>query len=299
MQVFRVLHLFILISLTTTTTLTKAKRISKKGCNDTCGGILIPFPFGIGSNCFLNKWYNVDCNSSIPYLSALNNVELLSANSFGDVTVNISMTFDCENSMQNSTLVLSDESPFSVSDYENNLLVKGCGIYADVKENGSIVAGCSMICPSDTGGDRNNCFGIGCCQDTIPYYIKSFSLNRTGLERPAGDGSCGSAFFMGRGYFPSAGFPRQSVDGHSIYVPITLSWYPTYRDISSNWPECRRCKIKGGYCSINVDAASGVSCYIYGRSKIGVILGKHFLITTMFFVGLLLSFLLFLIFYNL
>ncbi|CAI9271008.1 unnamed protein product [Lactuca saligna] len=276
MQVFRVLHLLILISLTRTTTLTKAKSISKKGCNDTCGGILIPFPFGIGRNCFLNKWYNVDCNSSIPYLPSLNNVEVLHASSTGDVIVNVSMTFDCENSMQNSTLVLSDESPFAISVYDNSFFVKGCGnIYANVTKSGSIVAGCSTICRKKTVSDRNNCFGVGCCQSTFSYYLESFNLNRTGLKRPVGDGSCGTAFFMNSAYFEK-GFPRQSIDGDNIYVPITLSLiYSASGDVSS--PECKWCEMKGGYCSINVDAASGTSCYIYGRSKkIGVILGKLF-----------------------
>ncbi|CAI9271228.1 unnamed protein product [Lactuca saligna] len=261
MQLLQVLHLLILISLTAT--VTKAERISKKGCNDRCGEISIPYPFGIGTNCSLNKWYNIDCNSSTPYLSALNNTEVLSVNSedgyrSGAVTVKVSTTFDCVRSVQHSTPVLSNESPFYISTLANKLFVEGCGINADLMVEKTIVASCSTICRNDTVSDRNNCFGIGCCQATFDstdtiysnyggwYYkehqnIKTFRLNVTGLEGPAGDEICRSAFLMDSSYF-KAGFP---IDKNSTYVPITLSWYTDTQDDSNTSPECKKCRLKG------------------------------------------------------
>ncbi|KAL4578546.1 hypothetical protein LXL04_014670 [Taraxacum kok-saghyz] len=269
MQVFLALLVLVLIPFTT---LTKAQRTSKKGCNDTCGGVSIPYPFGIGINCSENEWYNVDCNSSTPYLSPLNNMEILVVELPYYVTLNFSMTFDCQNQVKNSSLVLSSQSPYFISGEYNSLFVEGCGIYADVSNNGDILAGCSTICRNDTVIERNNCFGVGCCQAIISAYtgFNPLSMNVRGLESPGGDGSCGSgsAFFMNREYFKRAGLPRPSLDGVNVYVPIHLG---NHDDISL--PECKSCRLKGGYCVVNLEAESGASCYIYKKSKLGVILG--------------------------
>lgn len=73
-QVFCYLMLILL------TYLAEAIEYAKKGCIDTCGEVMIPFPLGIASNCSLNEWYMVDCNASTPYLYALDNLEVLSIN---------------------------------------------------------------------------------------------------------------------------------------------------------------------------------------------------------------------------
>ncbi|GMN20937.1 hypothetical protein TIFTF001_047199 [Ficus carica] len=39
-------------------------QIAKDNCEAQCGNVKIPFPFGIGSNCFIDKWFEVFCNKS-------------------------------------------------------------------------------------------------------------------------------------------------------------------------------------------------------------------------------------------
>lgn len=75
MEQFQAFQLFILILLKTASI--EAFNNSLNGCQDMCGYVTIPYPFGIGPSCSINKWYNIDCNSSIPYLSALNNLEVM------------------------------------------------------------------------------------------------------------------------------------------------------------------------------------------------------------------------------
>ncbi|GKV26877.1 hypothetical protein SLEP1_g36095 [Rubroshorea leprosula] len=39
--------------------------LSKSGCSDHCGNVSIPYPFGIGTGCYMKKWFEVTCNESL------------------------------------------------------------------------------------------------------------------------------------------------------------------------------------------------------------------------------------------
>ena len=41
-----------------------APPMAKPNCPASCGNVSIPYPFGIGSNCFMNKTYEIVCNGS-------------------------------------------------------------------------------------------------------------------------------------------------------------------------------------------------------------------------------------------
>ncbi|KAI3723160.1 hypothetical protein L2E82_34555 [Cichorium intybus] len=147
----------------------------------------IPYPFGIGRHCSWDEWFNVDCNSSTPYLPALHNVELLDVSLDPEtIIVNFPMISDCENPVQKNNFNLS-RSPFLFSGFDNLFVVKGCGNAAIMDENGTIT------CGDQTISDVNNCFGIGCCQTMFLHDVESFTMNLTGLETRAVNGSCGSA----------------------------------------------------------------------------------------------------------
>nr|XP_043631073.1 wall-associated receptor kinase-like 1 [Erigeron canadensis] len=239
MKQFQVYQLLIMILLTIKSTV--ALKLTKKGCEEKCGEVGIPFPFGIGVSCSLDKRYNVDCNSSKPYLSAFDNVEVLNISlQQQTITVNVSMTFDCQNRVLNSSQIListinpgsSVSSPFLFSSLHNIFVVEGCG-NAVITEFGKTVTGCSTTCHNDTFIDRNNCYGMGCCQATVPYYLDQFTLNLTSLERSSADGTCGSAFLVDKDLFSNGNFYRHSIDGNLYFVPISLFWPITMDDIPS------------------------------------------------------------------
>ncbi|KAJ9541313.1 hypothetical protein OSB04_027819 [Centaurea solstitialis] len=242
MLVFQVYHLLILLSfsLITTSTTLAAPRYSKPGCKDSCGQVQIPYPFGIGANCSVNKWYVVDCNSSIPYLPALEHVQVRNV-SLEDqtITVNVPTISDCRNQVHNRSLDLSS-SPFLFSRFSNRFVLKGCGIAMIMDHHGNAVAGCSTSCTNSTNNvteTSNDCFGIRCCQTAIPYYMQSYSLSVTGLGRQVvgvDDERGGSAFLVDKkSSYDEGNFSSVGVDDHDHpYVPVSLFWTLTGSDIN-------------------------------------------------------------------
>ncbi|CAH1433429.1 unnamed protein product [Lactuca virosa] len=200
--------------------------LREAGCKDMCGNVRIPYPFGIGTGCYINKWYAVDCNSSTPYLSAINNLELLSVNFENQIaTVNISVISECGDPIRNSSVELG-ESPFLFSRDDNKFTVEGCGNAVILDQGENLVTRCSTICQNQTTNQRDDCYGVNCCQTTIPYYLKTYTIDTTSLKRQdsGGTGVCGSAFLVDRFSYPAGRFSGQSAIVDNLFVPVSLRW---------------------------------------------------------------------------
>ncbi|PWA46616.1 wall-associated receptor kinase [Artemisia annua] len=188
------------------------------GCNDMCGKVRIPYPFGIGANCSVNKWYTIDCNSSMPYLSALNNLEVVGVDLENQtISVNMQKLSACSQTTKSVNLA---RSPFLYSKSHNKFVVEGCGNVVILGDDGSVLTGCSTTCSNHTTVmDRNNkCLGINCCETNIPHYLNSYSVNLTGLERLDGDRACGHAFLVDKNSYDEVRFSRKS------FIPTSLLW---------------------------------------------------------------------------
>lgn len=228
----KLLHLYLLTLISLTLARTSTAIYARPRCSDTCGNVRIPYPFGMGSDCYLNDWFSVNCTSSIPYLSAVNNLEILSVN-LGNQTVkiNVLMTSDCQNTVRNSSQILSVNlggTPYLFSQEHNKFTVEGCG-NAFIEKQGDLLTGCSSICENRTINQRNNCYGVNCCQTTIPYYLESYSVDVSGLNRQVSDGVCGSAFLVDEVLY-SAG--RSSMVANYSFVPISLRWTLVEEDVT-------------------------------------------------------------------
>ncbi|KAI3747313.1 hypothetical protein L6452_09767 [Arctium lappa] len=227
MKLFRVYQFLILLSSITAST--EVPSYSKARCEDTCGNVTIPYPFGIGAKCSINKWYVVDCNSSTPYLPALNHLEVLGVSLKNyTVTVYAPMIYDCQNQVQNRSQIISGmdlgRSPFFFSKKQNKFVVEVCATAFISDSIGSTVAGCSTSCRNDTISESNNCFGINCCETTIPHYVKSYKMNFMGLGRQGGEGACGYAFLVDKNSYVEGSFSGQYIATDNGSVPISLLW---------------------------------------------------------------------------
>ncbi|KAK1267570.1 Wall-associated receptor kinase 5 [Acorus gramineus] len=72
----------------------------KPGCQDKCGNISIPYPFGIGENCF-REGFGIDCNSTndglVPFISG-SNIDITNISlSTGEIIVTQYIARDCYN----------------------------------------------------------------------------------------------------------------------------------------------------------------------------------------------------------
>ncbi|PWA49617.1 concanavalin A-like lectin/glucanase domain-containing protein [Artemisia annua] len=117
---FQAYHVLLVIFLSLTTSSIAYPNYAKPGCKDTYGNVRIPYPFGIGANCSVNEWYIVECNSSTPYLSALNNhLEVLGVDLENQtITVNMPNFSEC---IQTKKVDLS-KSPFLLLESYNKVM---------------------------------------------------------------------------------------------------------------------------------------------------------------------------------
>uniref|UniRef100_A0A1J3FF73 Wall-associated receptor kinase-like 1 n=1 Tax=Noccaea caerulescens TaxID=107243 RepID=A0A1J3FF73_NOCCA len=220
-------------------------RNSSNSCNRICGGISIPFPFGIGEKeCYLNNWYEVVCNSTsgsdknIPFLSRINmevvNISLPDGNEpYGVVHIKGPVTsLGCSASTNTSQVpekpspdlnVTGRGSPYFLTD-DNRLVAVGCGAKASLTDIESEILGCESRCEDGKRSQQvtnSICDGYRCCQARIPMdrpQIIGINIDVTGGE------GCRVAFLTNKRYSASnVTEPEQFHAGG--YVVVELGWY--------------------------------------------------------------------------
>ncbi|KAI5339823.1 hypothetical protein L3X38_019095 [Prunus dulcis] len=209
---------------------------AKLGCKEKCGGVLIPYPFGIGhKDCYLDDWFEIECSnqsskitSSAPhYKPVLKRTKLEVLNiSIGDplqaiggtLQVNSPVTFFC-NGTESSPMVDLTGSPFVYSQENNRFTAVSCD-FALMESAADVVGGCKSVCNNRKSTSCD--IGINCCQTTIPPYLtmmSAFILNRG--ENQTAD--CGDyAFLVDKDWF------ERSSSAHAVksrrHVPVVLEW---------------------------------------------------------------------------
>ena len=219
----------------------------KPNCRYRCGNVSIPFPFGMGRSCYMNEWYSVNCitiNTSSGAVKAflnhtkLNQLELLNVSiELQTVTINSPIAIASYDQRQGSSVQKSIDlagSPFLFSRLDNIFVVLGCG-HAKLMDGEKIWAGCTSISCSRNYSTVQGCYGISCCQTTIPciddYYLTSYSVNLSstsdvGEENGTGGSNYSSthAFLVDKDWFSRNFALPDDVPGVQYYAPLSLFW---------------------------------------------------------------------------
>jgi hypothetical protein len=80
-----------------------AAQLALPNCSDRCGGVEIPFPFGITEGCYLNHYFALTCNMSSGVVQTGNNISIQE----GQLDILMYVAYQC----LNDTRIDSSGSP--------------------------------------------------------------------------------------------------------------------------------------------------------------------------------------------
>ncbi|KAL6650269.1 hypothetical protein ACP70R_009194 [Stipagrostis hirtigluma subsp. patula] len=152
-------------------------------CPDTCGGMAIQYPFGIGAGCF-RKGFEIVCDGGTPVLAGATRrvpVDHLSV-STAEARVMLPVAWQCFNASDevyassSGDVQFNHDGVFRISNTHNQVVVVGCnslGYTESQRSEGNdysyaYYTGCMCFCNNSGSAMDGACAGVGCCRVDIP-----------------------------------------------------------------------------------------------------------------------------------
>ncbi|XP_048131317.1 putative wall-associated receptor kinase-like 16 [Rhodamnia argentea] len=205
-------------------------------CQETCGGVAVPYPFGIGEGCFLNEYFSIRCNvtppasAPKPYLWN-SNIEILNISLDGELRIHTYIGKDCYTEsgvrLPHST-AFARLAAFPLSSTKNKFTAIGCDTFGLIEgANGrGFSSGCLSVCTGMEDVKDGACNGIGCCQTSIPDMLLKSNASVGSWNNHTNVWSfnpCSYAFIVEEKSFT---FSREDLRGmrNRTLVPSVLDW---------------------------------------------------------------------------
>ncbi|PRQ43545.1 putative wall-associated receptor kinase [Rosa chinensis] len=217
-------------------------KIAKGNCTSQCGGVSIPYPFGIGPNnhCYFDSWYEIECNLSVPvakpFLRRLQ-LEVLNISVYGgNTTVQVPspVTYLSCKGKQSPLAPNLTGSPFMYS-VENSFVAVSCDSFASLRTDTHTLTGCSSTClDQDILSASEMCkYGFDCCRTALSQFITTtFSITQERDETRRNKTDCEDyAFLVDQQWFDEHKSDFRAIKDRDV-VPVKLDWILSLEKIS-------------------------------------------------------------------
>nr|POF06197.1 wall-associated receptor kinase 2 [Quercus suber] len=164
---------------------TNALPLAKDGCEDHCGDVGIPYPFGTREGCYANDSFLITCNHTYnPPLAFLTdgNINVTDIWLSGEMRIYAFVANDCYNRTGGSARYNQPwlrSGKFPISNTRNKFMAIGCDTYAVINgsRGTSYTTGCMSLCDSTRDVVEGSCSGIGCCETAILRGVMDFNIS--------------------------------------------------------------------------------------------------------------------------
>lgn len=180
---------------------------ASSSCQSQCVGVTIPYPFGIGKGCYLEKYYEIKCLNSTttgklaPFLSVINKevVSIFLPNvseslvTYGVVRIRSPITYtgcftSTDGKETGAPIMNLTGSPMFIY-YRNRLIAVGCNSKVSLTHVEPDIMGCELNCSMTKGNILNV---EGCPSNFFSSYNSNYVCSEDEYTPCSGNGCCGT-----------------------------------------------------------------------------------------------------------
>uniref|UniRef100_A0A7N2MI87 Protein kinase domain-containing protein n=1 Tax=Quercus lobata TaxID=97700 RepID=A0A7N2MI87_QUELO len=209
--------------------------LAKDGCEDRCGNVSIPYPFGTREGCYVNDSFLITCNHTYnPPLAFLktSHINVTDIWLSGEMRIYAFVANDCYNrtgGRARYNLPWLRSGIFPISNTRNKFMAIGCDTYAVIKgsRGTSYTTGCMSLCDSTRDVVEGSCSGIGCCETAIPRGVMDFNLSVSSYyqhKRVWEFNPCSYAFVAEEGTYNFSKQDLWDLKDQGNKIPMVLNW---------------------------------------------------------------------------